>query len=253
MKKPMSRQRKRWTLVLVVVLLVTATVLYVVRLRPQSSATPTAQNDGRVTITTDDGIQLAATEQAPVRNVTVPAVILLHGYGKDRHEWDGVMQKFVDAGIHTISVDMRGFGESPLAQVPADQQVHLAQLPNDLHAIIAHLEAQPSVDASRISIIGIGVGADVAYVAAGSNLDIYRAVMIAPARIGTALDGHDVASFAPTGILGVVRDVDQVTIRTLLTDVRAPKDELILSGVTSDTDLLQSTELITSSITWITQ
>src|ERR1700757_3551341 len=41
-----------------------------------------------------------------------PGVLLLHQINRDRKSWDQVAAQLAAAGIHTLTLDLRGFGES---------------------------------------------------------------------------------------------------------------------------------------------
>lgn len=207
----------------------------------------------RVTITTSDGIVLVATASYPVRNVLSPAVILLHDYGMDRHQWDAYTQKFLDNGFVTFSYDMRGFGESRLPTIPASQTDHLNSLLNDLPDVLAYLRQQPAIDPNRISIIGIGVGADVAYVASASNLGIQRAVLLGPVAYGSALNGSTLQHFSPTRILGIDTENNATALRTFMDRAVEPKQQLLIPNAGSGVILLTSTTVIDSLFTWLQQ
>src|SRR4029078_11516124 len=133
----------------------------------------------------------------PTSNIQAPAIILLHEYGKDRHEWDPYVQNFVDAGFAVLSYDMRGFGDSRLKSIPANKEAHLAQLPKDLPDVMAYILSQPSINPQHISVIGVGVGANVAFVGSGSHLDIHRTALLVPEALSKSLDGSTVTNFTP--------------------------------------------------------
>jgi pimeloyl-ACP methyl ester carboxylesterase len=49
-----------------------------------------------------------------------PAVLLLHGFPDDRHLWRHQVGALVTAGFRVIAPDLRGFGDAPRPQAPAD-------------------------------------------------------------------------------------------------------------------------------------
>ena len=255
MTKPNSQRKVpiQYLVIGCVVIAAVGVMMYFVRPKKTVAPTTNTTTTSATIITTDDGINLEATGRYPVRNVQVPAVVFLHEYGQDRHQWDAYLQTFLDAGVAVLSYDMRGFGASRLAAIPPDQQTHLATLPNDLHAVISYLEQQPSIDPAKISIIGAGVGADVAYVASGSNLDVHRVVLLSPAQTGTALDGHDVEGFASTGVFGIANDSQQAVLNKLIATVTDPKDQRIVPGSVTGVKLFDHQDILSASIAWIQQ
>ena len=63
-----------------------------------------------VTISAADGTRLKATYYAAAR--PGPAVLLLHMCNTTRKSWEPLGPQLAAAGIHALSVDYRGFGES---------------------------------------------------------------------------------------------------------------------------------------------
>src|SRR5436190_13755279 len=57
-----------------------------------------------------DGTPLKATYFAAAK--PGPGVLLLHQINRDRKSWDPVAAQLAAAGIHTLALDLRGFGES---------------------------------------------------------------------------------------------------------------------------------------------
>lgn len=237
------------------VIVAIAVTVFMVRPKPTLAPTTNTADPSAVTITTDDGIQLAATVKYPVRDSLSPAVILLHQYGQDRHQWDPYLQSFLTAGagIAVLSYDMRGFGDSRIANIPASQEEHLDSLPKDLPAVIAYLKRQPSIDPEKISVIGASIGADVAFVGIGSNLGLYRAALLSPVVRGTALDGHQVSGFAPAGVYGLSDDKEQSDLKTFMAKVGDLKQETIVPGGGHGVELLTAAGVLDGIIAWISR
>src|SRR5687768_9003498 len=63
-----------------------------------------------VTLTAADGTPLKATYYAAAQ--PGPAVLLLHMCNATRKSWEPLAPQLAAAGIHALSVDYRGFGES---------------------------------------------------------------------------------------------------------------------------------------------
>lgn len=234
-------------------LVVLAAVIIVLVMRPNPTATPTANSNdpSQIVITTEDGINLATTVKYPVQNSLSPAVVLLHQYGQDRHQWDEYFQGFTDAGIAVLSYDMRGFGDSRLPEIPRDQNTHLASLRLDLPAVLGYLRQQPNIDSSRISLIGASIGADVAYLGSGSNSGVFRAVLLSPVARGKIFDGHDIPSFSSSGVFGISSEKESADLVTFMKTVKEPKAQKIETGNAHGVALLTKAGLLDSIITWV--
>lgn len=236
-----------------VALAIVLAAIMVVSLRPRHARAPTANasDPSRITITTADGVQLAGTIKFPPSDEPSPVVILLHQYGQDRHQWDPYLTRFLAAGLVVLSYDMRGFGDSRLAAIPPDQQTHLASLPKDLPAVMSYLQQRPAVDRTKINIIGASIGADVAFIASGSDLGIHRTVMLSPVVRGAALDGHDVTGFSPHGVYGLASNKEQADLKTYMANVADPKQQLIVPNGGHGMELLSTAGLLDGLIAWI--
>ena len=113
--------------------------------------TPAART---VDLQASDGAVLKATYFAAAR--PGPGVLLLHQSNRARDSWDGVARQLAAAGIHTLTLDMRGFGESggPYATMTdAEKARTSAMWPGDVDTAFQYLISQSGV---RRGVIGAG-------------------------------------------------------------------------------------------------
>lgn len=85
------------------------------------------------------GIRLAADTFGPP---DAPAVLLLHGGGQTRHAWHATATHLADTGWRTITVDLRGHGESTHPRPPA---YALEDFAADVCALTAAIAEDPIV------------------------------------------------------------------------------------------------------------
>jgi pimeloyl-ACP methyl ester carboxylesterase len=89
-----------------------------------------------------------------------PGVLLLHQVNRDRKSWEGVAAQLAAAGIHTLTLDLRGLGDS--GGVPAEKWTSKdrAQLrkhaPDDVDTAFQYLISQPEVERNVIGVGGAG-------------------------------------------------------------------------------------------------
>ena len=105
-----------------------------------------------------DGTALKATYMSPGQ--PGPAMLLVHQCNMDRTSWAGIASQLVDAGVHVLTLDLRGFGDSggpPVREIgfPAFMQ----QAPGDVDVAFDYLLAQEGVDAERVGAGGASCGA----------------------------------------------------------------------------------------------
>jgi len=119
-----------------------------------------------VALTTEDGLTVAGTYQAAPGVDSGPAVLLLHQYGNDRHDYDAIWSLFHESGLATLAIDFRSHGESDQASVSTEELLSDPdQLRHDVEAALDWLASKEEVDPARIGVMGLSVGANMAVVA----------------------------------------------------------------------------------------
>jgi tetratricopeptide (TPR) repeat protein len=79
-----------------------------------------------------------------------PGVLLLHQSNRDRKSWGGMAAQLSNAGINTLTLDMRGFGES------GGTRAESKRLPEDVDTALEFLKSQPGVESQVIGLGGAG-------------------------------------------------------------------------------------------------
>ena len=145
----------------------------------------------QVTINAPDGTKLSATYYAAEK--PGPAVLLLHMCNTTRRSWDPLAPRLAAAGIHALSVDYRGFGESggprPDEIDPQEaQRAIVEKWPGDIDAAYAFLVGQPGVDKTRVGVAGGSCGVSQAVAVAQRHPEVRSLALLAgplnPAGIG---------------------------------------------------------------------
>ena len=121
--------------------------------------TPPSPQD--VTLSAADGTRLKGTYYAAPK--PGPAVLLLHMCNTTRTSWEPLARQLAAAGIHALSFDYRGFGESggdrfDPARAQEAQNVITNKWPGDIDTAYDFLLAQPGVDRTRIGAAGGSCG-----------------------------------------------------------------------------------------------
>jgi flavin reductase (DIM6/NTAB) family NADH-FMN oxidoreductase RutF/pimeloyl-ACP methyl ester carboxylesterase len=95
-----------------------------------------------------------------------PTILLVHGAGQTRGEWQTVAEALVQAGRRVVSLDLRGHGGS---EWPESGRYDLESYVEDLRAVLAQLGTRPVVLASTLGgwIATVALAADAANLAAG--------------------------------------------------------------------------------------
>src|SRR5438477_4745911 len=106
-----------------------------------------------VDLKSTDGTVLKATYFAAAN--PGPGVLLYHQSNRTRKEWDMVARQLAGAGINTLTVDVRGHGESGGRE--SRGEARKKQWPLDLDAAFQYLISQPGVKRDVIGVGGAGV------------------------------------------------------------------------------------------------
>ena len=128
----------------------------------------------RVTLASRDGLTLVGTLTEPAAT-PAPAVLLLHGLGRSRHDWDRFAETLAARGIVSLALDIRGHGESG-GPAPADLSIAVA----DAIAGLEFLARQASVAAGRLAIVGASIGANLAVLAGAGDSYVRAIVLLSP-------------------------------------------------------------------------
>lgn len=105
-----------------------------------------------IDIIASDGVVLKASYFSPGK--VGPGILLFHQCNRDRHAWDTLTPDLVSAGFHVLTIDQRGFGDTPGTRGPADER----KVTSDFDAAYAHLLSKPDVDRSRLAAGGASCG-----------------------------------------------------------------------------------------------
>ena len=111
-----------------------------------------------VDITSADGVILKGSYYAA--GAPGPAVLLVHQCNMDRSSWAGLANDLASAGIHVLTFDLRGFGETPGEGLTSPDSFPrlMKQSPPDVDAAYAYLLKQEGVDRSRVAVGGASCG-----------------------------------------------------------------------------------------------
>jgi dienelactone hydrolase len=95
-----------------------------------------------------DGTSLKATYFAA--STPGPGVLLLHQSNRDRKSWTTLAAQLAGAGFNTLTLDMRGMGESGGSRKDSERMFE------DVDAALQYLTSQPGVDPRVVGIAGAG-------------------------------------------------------------------------------------------------
>ena len=118
-------------------------------------APATAQSTD-IDLNASDGVTLKATYTSPGR--PGPAMLLIHQCNMDRQSWTGITAELVSAGIHVLTLDLRGFGDSGGEGMSGGFPTLLQKSAGDSDMAFEYLATQSGVDRSRMGVGGASCG-----------------------------------------------------------------------------------------------
>jgi pimeloyl-ACP methyl ester carboxylesterase len=102
-----------------------------------------------------------------------PAVVLVHDFNKTPSQMVPLVAPLHERGFVVAVVGLRGAGRGG-----AVAQTFGLDESGDVRAAIAAIRRRPSVDASRIAIVGFGTGANAAVIAAAQDRDVVKGLVL---------------------------------------------------------------------------
>lgn len=212
---------------------------------PSEATDAQAGHAQEISFTASDGYQLKGTlwtSQSPA----APAIILVHQYGSNRHDFDSFVPSLLQQGYTVFTYDIRGFGESQ------NGSASINDFPKDIVGAVQflkHLQTPPS----RIGIVGASVGANVAFVSSGSIPEISVAVSLSPSNTGPrgVLMGNDVPNFNPHSIFIASDDREKTDADFIFNLSHDPKEEKAYPGFGHGVQLLNSADARADILTFL--
>jgi flavin reductase (DIM6/NTAB) family NADH-FMN oxidoreductase RutF/pimeloyl-ACP methyl ester carboxylesterase len=142
------------------------------------------------------GIRL---ESDDIGSADDPSIILLHGPGQTRQDWEDVAVALRTAGRHAINIDMRGHGGS---EWPDDGRYDFTAYVEDVRAVLAQMRTRPVVVAAMQSgwVAAAALAEDAVTLAAGLVLVDLTEELAPPALDSSRFDTRLLERLDVTGI-----------------------------------------------------
>jgi alpha-beta hydrolase superfamily lysophospholipase len=223
----------------------------------QGPGSALAARRSEVRFATTDGVLLSGSLTVPTRQAAA-AVVLVHQFGSDRHDWDGFVPVLDRAGFATLAYDTRGMGRSlsrwPSKQryyPPPDEQRYLESMARDLAAALHFLRARRDLDGDRIAVIGASVGANVAYAGSAGPAAARATVALSPAPLRDLLRPRE---RSPRGVLFISSRLEAAAVLELARTVNKPKLTMLAGDPEGHgVDLLREPGVRRAILDWISR
>lgn len=183
-----------------------------------SSGPVAAADPEQLTITTTDNVDLRASYYDA--GTEGPAVLMIHMCrgDTDRTSWDDVARRLAAAGIHVMTFDLRGYGESAGGEPPFTTMANFIEFwrttgMNDIDAALTQLTAQPQADTSRVGVVGASCGVFMGIDAAVRHENV-RALALLSGPFDEAA-AASLSSLSKTPVLGAASEDDTLAYEAM--------------------------------------
>ena len=114
-----------------------------------------------------------------------PVLILLHMYGLTHAQWVPFVPELVGNGFTVLAFDLRGHGQSAYRDGQYSPRTLFStedfdRMPLDVAAALTWVRTRSEADAGRVGLIGADIGANIAFISAGTLPGIKTTVSISP-------------------------------------------------------------------------
>jgi dienelactone hydrolase len=181
-------------------------------------------------LTASDGVKIKVTYFSAGK--PGPGVLLMHQCNRDRTTWDGLATQMAAAGIHVVTLDYRGYGESggerSLSLPPEKAAAEQTKWPGDIDLAYQYLLRQGGVDDTRMGAGGASCGVNNAVHLAHRHPEVKTLVLL------SGPVDEETIQFVETTIRMTILsaasedDGDMLpTMRWLMGFTRNPQDKLV--------------------------
>ncbi|GBR75687.1 putative alpha/beta hydrolase [Candidatus Termititenax persephonae] len=136
----------------------------------------------RVEIPCPRGLTMVGTYYA-VNSTQNYAVILIHGLGRNRGDWNDLARYLQKEGIAALSIDLRGHGESLASDKRSWRSfgdADYAAFVNDLSAVLQYAGRNLKFTPRKTGLLGQGLGANLACQLAERNPNMPGVILLSP-------------------------------------------------------------------------
>jgi acetyl esterase/lipase len=174
--------------------------------------TTSSARAAEITLTTADQRQIHAVYEGQAKGGR--GVLLIHGEGRSATDWKFLVPKLSKSGFKVLAVDLRGHGGSAAAGGPDLSEADWLATDHDVKAALDYLLKQ---GVTEPSVIGAGVGANLALRLSARQPDVRNLILLSPGLSTKGLRIEDsLKGYGSRPLLIVVSQEDTYSAKTAL-------------------------------------
>ncbi|MFC1521722.1 alpha/beta hydrolase [Elusimicrobiota bacterium] len=209
-----------------------------------------------ITFKTQDNWTISATLKLPKKGKHI--VIMAHGLGSAKGEWDAFAFKLHSLGFGTLALDLRAHGESLLGPDGNETDFHTYDFKNkwtdakkDIEAAIVFLEKN-KIPRSRIGVMGASIGANIASQVTLGKSKASWIILLSAARTYRGVPLSSEISFLSILLAASPRDI--YAFRSSLEFMKKIKNANFIQAVKGHgVEMFKDAEFETKLLNWIKQ
>ena len=177
-----------------------------------------------------DGVKLKVSYYSAGKSG--PGVLLMHQCNRERKTWDALAAQLAQVGIHVVTLDYRGYGESGAERydsLSAQQQTAAQQKwPGDIDTAFKYLLDQAGVDKARIGAGGASCGVNNSVQLARRHPEVKTLVLLSGSTTEDGRTFLQTAAGLPLFVSASEDDGDTLPyMRWLMAFSRHPQNKLV--------------------------
>jgi dienelactone hydrolase len=225
------------------------------RSRVEPTAVPRPPDPNRVTLTTPDGVALAATWRPVPGQPNAPAVLLVHDFARERRVFLPVEEELLARGLASLALELRAHGESThkgktVLKLAPRFLTDPNAFPMDVETACRWLRSR----ARTVGVLGLSLGGNLEVLATANGWADAGVAVSASAERLVPLAGSRSRSAKGTLFLAAERDADRAkSAQALASAALEPKKTLIVAGAAHGFALLQETAAKKAAYDWLVE
>jgi dipeptidyl aminopeptidase/acylaminoacyl peptidase len=172
-------------------------------------------------------------------------LVLIHRGYSSRRDFKSFIPNLLDEGFSVLAYDVRGSGKTGGFEAkPEDTYL-------DVVAALDFLEANPDIDMSRVCIIGLAMGANIALAGASADDRVRCVVAVSPNQQANLIISTIEAPVPPKNVFAMTTENEREEAQSIMSKARDPKVVRVYGTSISGIELLSDKDRFAEAMDFI--